>query len=152
MLRQFNPERCGNAAMSLGIARAALEAALRYSRVRQQFGREICEFQGIQWKLADMAMSLDAGRLLMRRAAASDVGGFPDTRATMTAKVFANEAAERICREAQQIHGHWGYCRDLSLERYYREARGASIGGGTSETARNVIAAELLGRRFDQRG
>lgn len=151
MLRQFNPERCGNAAMALGIARAALEQSIRYSRERHQFQREICEFQGIQWKLADMATRFDAARLLLARAAASDEGGFPVTRLVMQAKIAANEAAEFICREAMQIHGHWGYCRDLPVERYYREARGTAIGGGTLETNRNVLAAEVLGRRFDQR-
>ena len=151
MLRQFNPERCGNAAMALGIARAALERAIRYSRERRQFGREICEFQGIQWKIADMATRFDAARLLLARAAASDEGGFPVTRQTMQAKIAANEAAEFICREAMQIHGHWGYTRELPIERYYRDARGTAIGGGTLETNRNVLAAEVLGRRFDQR-
>ncbi len=151
MLRQFNPERCGNAAMALGIARAALERAIRYSRERQQFHREICEFQGIQWKLADMATRFDAARLLLVRAADSEEGGFPVTRLAMQAKIAANEAAEFICREAMQIHGHSGYCRDLPVERYYRDARGTAIGGGTLETNRNVLAAEILGRRFDQR-
>ncbi|UTI66212.1 acyl-CoA dehydrogenase family protein [Paraconexibacter antarcticus] len=151
MLRQFNPERCGNAAMALGIARAALERAIGYSRERQQFHREICEFQGIQWKLADMATRFDAARLLLARASASEEGGFPVTRLVMQAKIAANEAAEFICREAMQIHGHWGYCRDLPVERHYRDARGLAIGGGTLETNRNVLAAEVLGRRFDQR-
>lgn len=151
MLRQFNPERCGNAAMALGIARAALERAIRYSRERRQFQREICEFQGLQWKLADMTTRFDAARILLARAAASDEGGFPVTRLVMQAKIAANEAAEFICREAMQIHGHWGYCRDLPVERYYRDARGTAIGGGTLETNRNVLAAEVLGRRFDQR-
>lgn len=151
MLRQFNPERCGNAAMALGIARAALERAIGYSRERRQFHREICEFQGIQWKLADMATRFDAARLLLARASASEEGGFPVTRLVMQAKIAANEAAEFICREAMQIHGHWGYCRDLPVERHYRDARGLAIGGGTLETNRNVLAAEVLGRRFDQR-
>ncbi|MFY9264093.1 MAG: acyl-CoA dehydrogenase family protein, partial [Solirubrobacterales bacterium] len=151
MLRQFNPERCGNAAMSLGIARAALERAITYSRQRKQFEREICEFQGIQWKLADMATRFDAARLLLARAAGSDEDGFPITRLVMQAKLAANEAAEFICREAMQIHGHWGYTLEVPVERYYREARGMAIGGGTLETNRNVLAAEVLGRRFDQR-
>lgn len=152
MLNQFNPERCGNAAMVLGVARAALEAAIRYSRTRKQSGREICEFQGIQWKLADMAVAFDSARLLLKRAAASDVDGFPAVRPTMMAKLAANEAAEMICKEAIQIHGHPGYTRALPLERYYREVRGSWLGGGTIETNRNMVAAEVIGRRFSQRG
>jgi alkylation response protein AidB-like acyl-CoA dehydrogenase len=151
MLRQFNPERCGNAAMTLGVARAALEASLRHVRTRRQFGRELSEFQGLQWKLCDMATRLDAARMLVARAAESDTGGFPDTRHTTMAKVFANESAEWICHQAIQLHGHQGYTRDLPLERYYRDVRGMSLAGGTSEVMRNVLAGELLGRRFSQR-
>ena len=152
MIKQFNPERCGNAAMVLGTARAALESAIRYSRVRQQFGRELCEFQGIQWKIADMAVRYESARLLLDRAARSDDGGFPEIRATMMAKLAANEAAEYICREAIQIHGHHGYTRALPVERYYREVRGSWLGGGTIETNRNMIASSVIGRRFSQRG
>jgi alkylation response protein AidB-like acyl-CoA dehydrogenase len=151
MLRQFNPERCGNAAMALGLARSALERAIVHSRRRRQFGRELCEFQGIQWKLADMAIRYDAARLLLARASTSDEDGFPATRHVMAAKIAANEAAEFICREAMQIHGHLGYTREVPLERLYRDARGTSIGGGTLEINRNILAAEVLGRRFDQR-
>jgi alkylation response protein AidB-like acyl-CoA dehydrogenase len=151
MLKGFNPERCGNAAMVLGVARAALEASIRHSRTRKQFGREICEFQGIQWKIADMATRYDSAMLLMRRAATSDDGGFPELRATMMAKLAANEAAEAICREAIQIHGHAGFTKALPIERYYREVRGSWIGGGTLETNRNVLASAVIGRRFSQR-
>jgi alkylation response protein AidB-like acyl-CoA dehydrogenase len=151
MLKQFNPERCGNAAMVLGVARAALEASIRHSRTRTQFGREICEFQGIQWKIADMATRYDSAMLLLRRAATSDDNGFPALRATMMAKLAANEAAEAICREAIQIHGHAGFTKALPIERYYREVRGSWIGGGTLETNRNVLASEVIGRRFSQR-
>jgi len=152
MLRQFNPERCGNAAMCLGVARAALAASIRHSRERRQFGREICEFQGLQWKIADMALELDAARELVWRAAASDEGGFPSTRHTAMAKIYANEASKRICDEAIQIHGHGGYTRELAVERYYRDVRGMALGGGTTEVMRNVLAGEVIGRRFSQRG
>ncbi len=151
MLRQFNPERCGNAAMTLGCAGTALELSLRHVRTRRQFGRELAEFQGLQWKLADMAIRLDGARLLLARAAASDEAGFPATRATAMAKVAANEAAEWICAQAIQLHGHAGYTRALPLERLYRDARGMSLAGGTVEIMRNVLAGELLGRRFSQR-
>ncbi|MCW2674915.1 MAG: hypothetical protein JWP14_3504 [Frankiales bacterium] len=151
MIKQFNPERCGNAAMVLGVARAALESAILWSRTRKQFGREICEFQGIQWKIADMAVRLESARLLLEKAALSEEDGFPSVRATMMAKLAANEAAEFICRESLQIHGHPGYTRELPLERYYREVRGAWLGGGTIETNRNMIASTVIGRRFNQR-
>jgi len=151
MLRQFNPERCGNAAMTLGVARAALDASISHVRSRRQFGREIGEFQGLQWKVADMATRLHAARLLVADAAASDDGGFPEVRRTAMAKVFANETAEAVCREAIQLHGHAGYTRDLPLERYYRDVRGMSLAGGTSEIMRNVLAGEVIGRRYRQR-
>ena len=151
MVRQFNPERCGNAAMCLGAARAALEMSLVHLRRRQQFGRELAEFQGLQWKVVDMACRLEAGRMMLDRASASEEEGFPSTRHTSMAKIFVNEAAEYVCREAMQVHGHSGYTRDLALERLYRDVRGMALAGGTSEIMRNVAAAELLGRRFSQR-
>ncbi|MGE4428445.1 MAG: acyl-CoA dehydrogenase family protein [Solirubrobacteraceae bacterium] len=151
MLRQFNPERCGNAAMTLGVARAALDAAIDHVRTRRQFGREIGEFQGLQWKIADMATRLHAARLVLADAAGSNVAGFPDVRRTAMAKVLANETAEHVCREAIQIHGHSGYTRELPLERYYRDVRGMSLAGGTSEVMRNVLAGEVIGRRYRQR-
>jgi alkylation response protein AidB-like acyl-CoA dehydrogenase len=151
MLRQFNPERCGNAAMCLGAARAALTDARLHLRTRRQFGRELAEFQGLQWKIADMALELAAARELVHRAATSNEGGFPVTRYTAMAKIYANEASRRICDEGLQLHGHAGYTRDLPLERYYRDVRGLSLGGGTTEVMRNILAGEVIGRRFSQR-
>ncbi|HYF27873.1 MAG TPA: acyl-CoA dehydrogenase family protein [Baekduia sp.] len=151
MLRQFNPERCGNAAMVLGCARTAIELSARHLRTRRQFGRELAEFQGLQWKLCDMAIRWDGARLLVARAADSDKAGFPSTRFTTMAKVAANEAAEWICHQAIQLHGHAGYTRELPLERLFRDVRGMSLAGGTTEVMRNVLAGELLGRRFSQR-
>ncbi|MFY9487422.1 MAG: acyl-CoA dehydrogenase family protein, partial [Solirubrobacterales bacterium] len=151
MLRQFNPERCGNAAMCLGVARAALSDSLIHLRSRRQFGRELAEFQGLQWEIADMSIALDAARELTHRAAASDEGGFPVTRWTAMAKIYANEAAKMICDEAVQLHGHAGYCRELPVERYYRDVRGMGLGGGTTEIMRNVLAGDVIGRRFSQR-
>lgn len=151
MLRQFNPERCGNAAMCVGVARAALQDSLTHLTGRRQFGRPLAGFQGLRWKIADMAVAVDAARALTHRAAASDEGGFPSTRFTAAAKVHANEAARRVCDEAIQLHGHAGYCRDLPVERYYRDVRGMSLGGGTTEIMRNVLAGEVVGRRFSQR-
>lgn len=150
MLRQFNPERCGNAAMTLGVARAALDEARLHLRTRRQFGRELSEFQGLQWKVADMATRLEAARLLLASAAASEEDGFPAMRLTAMAKITANETAEFVCREAIQLLGHGGYTREHEAERRYRDVRGMSLAGGTLEIMRNVLAGEVLGRRFRQ--
>ncbi|MGB5113161.1 MAG: acyl-CoA dehydrogenase family protein [Mycobacterium sp.] len=151
LIRQFNPERCGNAAMSIGVARAALDDAIEYIKQREQFGRPILEFQGIQWKIADMATELDAARLLLWRAARTDVAGFPGIRETAMAKLYANEAAVRVCNEAIQLLGHKGYLTRYPMERYFRDVRGMGIGGGTTEILRNMIAAEVTGVRTSQR-
>jgi alkylation response protein AidB-like acyl-CoA dehydrogenase len=151
LVRQFNPERCGNAAMSIGVARAALEDAIAYAREREQFGRSILEFQGIQWKIADMALDIDAARLLLWRAARTDVDGFPGIRETAMAKLAANEMAVRVCNEAIQVLGHKGYLTRYPMERYFRDVRGMGIGGGTTEILRNLIAGEVTGVRVSQR-
>jgi alkylation response protein AidB-like acyl-CoA dehydrogenase len=151
LLRQFNPERCGNAAMCVGVARAALEDALAFVSQREQFGRPVVEFQGIQWKLADMAVDLESSRLLTWRAALSDEGGFPAVHETAAAKLAANEMAIRVTNEAIQLHGHAGYTRARPAERYFRDVRGMALAGGTSEILRNILAAGLAGRRFSQR-
>lgn len=151
LVRQFNPERCGNAAMCIGVAQAALDDAIAFAKQREQFGRPIVEFQGIQWKLADMAVELDAARLLTWRAAASDDDGFPEVRATAMAKLYAGEMAQRVTNEAIQVHGHRGYLRSYPVERYFRDVRGLALGGGTAEMLRNLLAAEVTGMRFSQR-
>lgn len=151
LLRQFNPERCGNAAMSVGVAQAAFDYAAEYAKQRQQFGRRLVDFQGMQWKFADMAVDLEASRLLVQQAASTDDDGFPGTRETMMAKLHANEMAQRVTNEAIQILGHKGYLRRHPVERYFRDARGLGLGGGTTEILRNVIAGEVLGERFSQR-
>jgi alkylation response protein AidB-like acyl-CoA dehydrogenase len=151
LLTQFNPERCGNAAMSIGIAQAALDDAVSHALRREQFGRPIVEFQGLQWKLADMALDVETSRLLLWKAATSDADGFPETKATVMAKLHANEMVQRVTNEALQIHGHRGYSTEHAVERYYRDARGMAIGGGTTEILRNMLAAEVTGRRFSQR-
>jgi alkylation response protein AidB-like acyl-CoA dehydrogenase len=137
--------------MSIGVARAALEDAISYVKEREQFGRPILEFQGIQWKIADMATELDAARLLLWRAARTDVGGFPGIRETAMAKLYANEAAVRVCNEAIQLLGHKGYLTRYPVERYFRDVRGMGIGGGTTEILRNMIAGEVTGVRASQR-
>jgi hypothetical protein len=151
LLRQFNPERCGNAAMSVGVARAALEDAIAYLKEREQFGRPIIEFQGLQWRIADMATRLEAARLLLWRAAKSEVDGFPGIRETAMAKLFANETAVAICNEAIELLGHKGYLTRNPLERYFRDARGLGIGGGTTHILRNMIGGEVTGVRVGQR-
>jgi alkylation response protein AidB-like acyl-CoA dehydrogenase len=151
LMSSFGPERVGNAAMCLGVAQGAFEAAKAYSEEREQFGRPICEFQGIQWKIADMAVQLHAARLMIYRAATNLVDGFPDPREAAIAKLYANEMVQRVTNEALQIHGHAGFTRDFPLERMLRDARGFSLGGGTTEILRNTIASMVYGRNFDQR-
>jgi alkylation response protein AidB-like acyl-CoA dehydrogenase len=151
LMSSFGPERVGNAAMCLGVAQAAYEAAKKYSQEREQFGRPICEFQGLQWKIADMAVQLHAARLMIYRAATNLVDGFPDPLEAAMAKLYANEMVQRVTNEALQIHGHAGFTRALPLERMVRDSRGFALGGGTTEILRNTIAAMVYGRAFDQR-
>jgi hypothetical protein len=152
LLTQFNPERCGNAAMAIGVAQAAFDDSVQFARTREQFGRPIAEFQGISWKLADMGVDIEAARMLTWRAAATlDDDGFPLTLPTAMAKLFASEMVQRVTSHAVQIHGHRGYSKGFPIERYFREGRGFSIGGGTSEILRNMIAGDLTGVRVPQR-
>ena len=151
LLKQFNPERCGNAAMCIGVAQAALEESVAFVLEREQFGRPIVEFQGLQWKLADMALAVEAARLLTWRAAMSDEDGFPALRDTVMAKLFANEMAQRVTNEAIQIHGHRGYTRHRPVERFFRDVRGMALGGGTTEIMRNLLAGIVTGRQLSQR-
>ena len=136
--------RISIAALALGIAQAALEASVHYAKTRKQFGKAISEFQGIQWKLAEMATELDAARLLTLRAAQMKDAGRKTTRESSMAKLFAAEAAVRICNECVQIHGGYGFIKDYPAERYYRDVKLCTIGEGTSEIQRMVIARELL--------
>jgi len=136
--------RCGIAAQSLGIARAAIEEATRYATERRQFGKAIGEFQAVQWKLADMATRFDAAWLLALRAASEKDRGAKVTKVAAMAKVFATEAASWICEEAVQIHGGYGYTREFAAERHLRDVRVTRIYEGTSEIQRVVIAREVL--------
>lgn len=151
LMSSFGPERVGNAAMCLGVAQGAYELAKSYSMERQQFGRPICEFQGIQWKIADMATQIHAARLMIYRAATNLVDGFPDPLEAAYAKLYANEMVQRVTNEALQIHGHYGFTREFPLERMVRDSRGFALGGGTTEILRNTIASMVYGRSFDQR-
>ncbi len=143
-MRVLDGGRISIAAMELGIARGALDAALRYVKERRQFGRAIAEFQGTQWKLADMATELDAARLLTQRAAVLKDAGRKVTRESSMAKLFAGEAAVRICNEAVQLFGGYGFIKDYPVEKYYRDVKVCTIGEGTSEIQRMVIAREIL--------
>ena len=143
-LRVIDKGRIGIAAMAVGIAQGAFEASLAYSRERKAFGKPIGEFQAIQWKLADMATEIDAARLLTQRAAwlADHARGV--TRASSMAKLYASEVAVRVTNEAVQIHGGYGFIKDYPVEKFYRDVKLCTIGEGTSEVQRMVIARELL--------
>jgi alkylation response protein AidB-like acyl-CoA dehydrogenase len=146
-LKILDRGRVGIAAFSVGIAQASLEASLRYAGQRKQFGHPLADFQGIQFKISEMATQVDASRLLTWRAAAlADAGRKLTVEASM-AKLFAGEAAVQIALEAIQIHGGYGYLKDYPVERYLRDAKLGTIGEGTSEVQRMVIARELLDLR-----
>jgi alkylation response protein AidB-like acyl-CoA dehydrogenase len=136
--------RIGIAAQAIGIATAALDAAVAYAKDRRQFGRPIADFQAIQWMLADSRTELDAARLLCLRAARRKQEGSTFTREASMAKLFASEAAGRICDRALQVHGGNGYVRDFPVERHLRDARVTRIYEGTSEIQRSVIARSVL--------
>jgi alkylation response protein AidB-like acyl-CoA dehydrogenase len=131
-------------ALSVGLAQAAFEAARQYARERQAFGHPIADFQAIQWMLADAAVQIHAARLMIRQAAWLKGQGRPFSKEASMAKLFATEMAERVCRDAIQIHGGYGYSREYPVERIYRDARLMTIGEGTSEIQRLVIARQVL--------
>jgi alkylation response protein AidB-like acyl-CoA dehydrogenase len=145
-LHTLNGGRIGIAAHALGIAEGAFDAAREYALDREQFGRPIAEFQSIQFKLADMATGIEAGRLLMHRAARLKDAGRDYKLAAAQAKLFCSELAMRTTIEAVQIHGGNGYTRDYPVERMMRDAKVTEIGEGTSEIQRIIIAREVLDR------
>jgi alkylation response protein AidB-like acyl-CoA dehydrogenase len=146
-MRVLDGGRISIAALSLGMARGALDAAMKYAQERRQFGKAISEFQAIQFKLADMATELDAAWLLTMRAAQMKDDGKKVTMESAMAKLYASEAACRICDEGVQIHGGYGFIKDYPAEKFYRDVRLCPIGEGTSEIQRMVIARELLGSK-----
>jgi len=143
-MRILDGGRISIAALALGMAKGALEASLKYVKERRQFGKAIAEFQGIQWKLADMATELDAARLLTHRAAVMKDVGLKTTLESAMAKLKASEVAVKICDEAVQLHGGYGFIKDYPVEKFYRDVKLCTIGEGTSEIQRMVIARELL--------
>ena len=143
-LSNLESGRIGIAAQCVGMARAAYEAALAYAKERQSFGKAIVEHQAVGFRLADMAMQLEASHLLVMQAAALRDAGEPCLKEACMAKLFASEAAEKICSDAIQIHGGYGYLNDFPVERIYRDVRVAQIYEGTSDIQRIVIARQLL--------
>ena len=143
-MKTLDGGRIGIAAQAVGIARAALEQSLHYATQRQAFGAPIAKYQAVQWKLADMAVEVEAARLLALRAAALKDAGRRCTREAAEAKLFASEAAMRAAIEAVQIHGGYGYTREFKVERYFRDAKITEIYEGTSEIQRLVIASQVL--------
>jgi alkylation response protein AidB-like acyl-CoA dehydrogenase len=137
--------RIGIAALSVGIAQGALDASLKYAVERKQFGRPIAEYQAIQWKLADMATEIAAARALTQRAAWLKVSGQPHGLAASQAKYYASEAAVRATNEAVQIHGGYGFIKEFPVEKLYRDVKLMTIGEGTSEVQKMIIARHLIG-------
>jgi alkylation response protein AidB-like acyl-CoA dehydrogenase len=146
-LKTLDGGRIGIAAMALGLAQAAYEAAAAYSKERRQFGRAIGEFQGVAFMIADMATSIDAARLMTYRAAWLKDRGKPYTTEAAMAKLYASEVARDVTNDAVQVHGGYGYITEYKVERYLRDAKLTEIGEGTSQIQRMVIARNLLGLR-----
>ena len=149
LMDAYNSQRVGAATVALGLAEGAYRLALDYAGRREQFGRPIAEFQGLQWMLADMSTQLDAARLMIHRAAVS-ADPFPDPTMAAKAKIFASEMAIKVTNDALQIFGARGYSRNLPLERIARDARMFTIGGGTAQILRTVVAARILDRKLPQ--
>ncbi len=147
----FNVERIGNASRALARGRYAFEAARDHAAIREQFGRPLCEFQGLQWKFADMKMGLDAAQLLLYRAACNADREFPSAEETSIAKAFCNKTGFDVANEAMQIMGGTGYSQDCLVEYCLRRTRGWMIAGGSPEMMKNRIAETIFDRRFSQR-
>jgi acyl-CoA dehydrogenase len=151
LMEAFDLERCGNATMALAQAAGALEDVLEYVKERKQFGKPIVEFQAVQLRLAEMAMRVEAARLLIWRAAANAEKGLPSILESSMAKCFANEIAREVCGHAVQLMGGYGYSREYPMERRLRDAWGWGIAGGAVDIQKVNITAAMVGRRFDQR-
>jgi len=151
LMTTFDIERCGNAAMCLGVAGGALEAARAYATERHAFGRPICDFQAIQFMIVDMAMKLEAARLLVYRAAAGAGQGLPSIYEASMAKCYANEMVIEVTNSAMQVFGGYGYSKEFPVERMLRDGRAWCVAGGTVQMLRITLASFLFGRRFDQR-
>ena len=150
LMNAYNSQRVGAATVALGVAAGAFYHALEYAKTREQFGRPICEFQGLQWMLADMSIEIEAARAMIHRAARSAGDGFPDMLMAAQAKVLSSEMAIRVTNDALQVFGAAGYSQSRPLERMVRDARMFAIGGGTAQILRTVVASRLLDRRLPQ--
>lgn len=153
LMNAYNSQRVGAGTMALGIAAGALEHAKAYALDRVQFGRPIAEFQGLQWMLADMAIQVDAARLMLHGAARSrgaNGSPFPDPYSAAQAKVFASEMAIKVTNDALQVYGAKGYSRNSPMERMVRDGRMFTIGGGTAQVLRTTVASHLLGMKLPQ--
>ncbi len=151
LMDAYNGQRIGAATVALGLAQGAYEKAVAYAGKREQFGRPIAEFQGLQWLLADMSIGLEAARALIFKAACSaPPGGFPDAQMAARAKILAAETAIKVTNDALQIWGAAGYSRDNPMERYVRDARMFAIAGGTAQVLRTLVASSILGRKLPQ--
>jgi alkylation response protein AidB-like acyl-CoA dehydrogenase len=147
----FNAERIGNAARSLAFGRYCFNLARDYALTRKQFGRALCEFQGLQWKFADMKVKLDAAQLLLYRAAVNADRGFPAADETTIAKLMCNQTGFEVANEALQVMGGLGYTQETLVEYCVRRTRGWMIAGGSIEMMKNRLAESVFGRRFSQR-
>ncbi|MBM3596590.1 MAG: acyl-CoA dehydrogenase [Alphaproteobacteria bacterium] len=152
LMEAFDLERCGNATMCLGLAAGALDDALAYVQERKQFGRPIVDFQAVQLKLAEMAMQVEAARLLIHKAVSAKTSAFPSVLSSSMAKCFANEMCRDVCGKAVQLMGGYGYAKSAPAEQRLRDAWGWGIAGGTIDVQKVNIASALIGRRFNQRG
>ena len=153
LINAYNSQRVGAGTVAMGIAAGALEHAVEWAKTREQFGRPIGEFQGLQWMLADMQTQLTASRLMLYAAASSrgpGGGSFPDAALAAQAKIFASEAAIKIVNDALQVFGARGYSRDFPLERMARDVRMFTIGGGTAQVLRTLVASKVLGWKLPQ--
>ena len=153
LMNAYNSQRVGAATVALGIAGGAYDEALEYARTRHQFGRPIAEFQGLQWMLADMSIQIAAAQNMVYKAATSaetSESGFPDMLLAAQAKVFTADMAIKATSDALQVFGASGYSRNLPLERMYRDARMFTIGGGTAQVLRNLVASKILGMKVPQ--
>ena len=151
LMKTFSVERCGNTTLGVAGAAAALEYAVEYVQTRKQFGKPIVEFQAVQLRLADMAIRVEAARLLLYRAAANAAAGIPSLRDISIAKCYANEIAREVCANGVQLMGAYGFNKEYGMEQRLRDSFAWGIGGGTIDIQKINIAAELVGRRFDQR-
>ncbi len=153
LMNAYNAQRVGAATVALGIARGAYDATRAFLKTREQFGRPIAEFQGLQWIVADMAIQIDAARLMIWNAALSAdtrPSGFPDPLLAAQAKIFASEMAVKVTNDALQLHGARGYSRNCSIERMLRDARMFTIGGGTAQMLRNLVVGKILEMKTPQ--